>query len=149
MKDADHVRLLRAVAGQFQADTGTLHLIDPQDGLLHLRATVGRISGKLRGIIRVIPVGRGIAGQAAKSRKPVSICDIKTDKTRVVRPGAKTMGIEAALCVPVIADGAVIGTLGIGRRSGRAFTRAEESALIEAAQGFAKSAKAKIERPPS
>ena len=142
MKATDAARLLRAVVERFQADTGTLHLIDPRDGLLHLRATVGRIPRTVRDIIRVIPIGKGIAGQAAASRKPVSICNIKTDETGVVRPGARSMGIEAALCVPLIAGGAVVGTLGIGFRSARTFTQSEQRSLLKAAQPFVRSAKA-------
>lgn len=128
---------LQAVAGHFGSDTATLHVINSQDGLLHLRATAGEIPPQVQDIIRTIPIGKGIAGQAAERREPVSICNIKSDTTSVVRPGAKSMGIEGALCVPMIANDVVVGTLGIGFREAHTFSEPEQRFLLEAGRAFA------------
>jgi L-methionine (R)-S-oxide reductase len=128
---------LQAIVAHFGSDTGTLHVINSQDGLLHLRATAGEIPKPVQDLIRTIPLGKGIAGQAAERREPISICNIKSHATSVVRPGAKSMGIEGALCIPMIANGVVVGTLGIGFREARTFTEAEQRFLLEAGQAFA------------
>ena len=129
---------LRTVVEHLSADMGTIHLIDERDGLLHLRAAVGTIPEEVRKLIEVIPVGKGIAGQAAEQRKPVSICNIQQDTSGVTRPGAKIIGTQGALCVPLIARKRLVGTLGIGCNRERTFTEEETKRLMKHARQLAK-----------
>jgi putative methionine-R-sulfoxide reductase with GAF domain len=121
-------RALRAVILQFAAETGTLHVLE--EGRLVLRAIVGDFPPPVMDAIRAIPVGKGMAGLAAERREPVTVCNLQTDVSGDVRPGAKATGMEGAIALPLIAsDGRLVGTLGIANRNARTWTE-EESALL-------------------
>lgn len=124
------------VVHSFGAETGTLHLLGA-DGLLHLRATSGQFPPPVLAIIQKIPVGKGMAGLAVERGQPVDACNIQTDTTGDVRPGAKATGMEGAIVVPVFDGTRVVGALGIANRSERTFSDAEKNALIAAGRAFA------------
>ena len=122
---------LRLVIAHFGADTGTIHTL--VDGMLELAAHHGGYPPQLLEIIRRIPIGKGMAGLAAERREPVSACNIQTDASGDVRPGAKLTGMEGAIVVPMLdAAGALRGTLGIANRDARIWTDAESSAVLAA-----------------
>lgn len=129
----DPDRLLQATLQHFHAETGTLHVLGA-DGLLHLRASAGSLPPPVMEAIRVIPVGKGIAGQAVALARPVSICNIQTDSGDIVRPGARQTGVQASLCVPLMVGEKAVGALGIGTAQQRDFTADEASLLQEAAR---------------
>jgi L-methionine (R)-S-oxide reductase len=112
----------------FSADSGTLHLLG-DDGWLHLKAASQGIPPPVLEIIQRIPVGKGMAGLAVERAEPVTACNLQTDTTGDVRPGAKATGMEGAIVVPVLAGGRAVGALGIANRHERTFS-AEESALL-------------------
>lgn len=92
--------VLRAVLKHFSSETGTLHRLDPQTQLLHLVAQVG-LPPQLLDVVKIIPVGKGIAGQTVAQNQPVTICNLQTDTSGVAKPGAKQTGVGGALCVPI------------------------------------------------
>jgi putative methionine-R-sulfoxide reductase with GAF domain len=97
---------------RFGADTGTIHVLE--DGVLVLKAHAG-IPEHVAKIVARVPVGKGMAGLAAERNAPVDSCNIQTDASGDVRPGAKATGVNGAIVVPMRdASGAVRGTLGIG-----------------------------------
>src|SRR4029453_2571185 len=103
---------LEEIIRQFNADTGSIHLIE--DGVLVLKAHVG-LPPKVVEIVSLVPIGKGMAGLAAQRNEPVSSCNIQTDATGDVRPGARATGVNGAIVVPIRdAGGGVRGTLGIG-----------------------------------
>ena len=56
-----------------------------------------------------------MAGVCAAQNEPVSSCNIQTDSSGNVRPGARATGVNGAIVVPIRdAAGQVRGTLGIG-----------------------------------
>ena len=120
---------LNAIVSHFSADSGTIHLI-AGDGALHLRAATAGIPQFVLDTVRVVPVGKGMAGLAAERAQPVTACNIQTDTSGDVRPGAKLTGLEGAIVVPMIVAGKVRGSLGIANRSERTFTDEEQSALL-------------------
>jgi len=122
---------LETVVAGFGADSGTLHLLGA-DGHLHLEAATAGIPKPVLDIVRVVPVGKGMAGLAVSRGAPVTSCNIQTDATGDVRPGARATGLEGAIVVPVFRGEAAAGALGIANRSPRDFTREEEDLLIEA-----------------
>lgn len=123
---------LRAIIAHFSADTGTLHVL--RDGMLRLEAMHGAFPPPLVEIIRVIPIGKGMAGLAAERREPITACNIQTDTSGDVRPGAKATGMEGAIVVPMIdVTGELRGTLGIANRAERTWTDAEREELLRIA----------------
>lgn len=127
---------LGCVVRGFGADTGTLHLLE-DDGLLHLKALSGDFPAPVLAVIQTIPVGKGMAGLAVERAQPVDACNIQTDTSGDVRPGAKATGMEGAIVVPVFDGTRVVGALGIANRGERTFTEMEKGNLIAAGRAFA------------
>jgi GAF domain-containing protein len=125
-------KILRETLSQFNSETGTIHVLDPEKQLLHLTAQMG-LPPQMLDVVKTIPVGKGIAGQTVAQNKPVSICNLQTDTTGVAKPGARQTGVGGALCVPVRKDGQIIGTLGIGTRRQHEYTPEETQRLEEVA----------------
>lgn len=122
-------RALALTVEALGADTGTLHFLG-DDGHLHLGATGGGIPPFVMDRIRVIPVGKGMAGLAVERGAPVTACKLQTDASGDVRPGAKATGLEGAICVPVLAGNRAVGALGVANRVERTFTDAEQDLLL-------------------
>ena len=120
--------ILRLTMEHFRADTGTIHLLE-SDGVLHLKAASTGIPGPVLEAVRLVPIGKGMAGLAVQRKEPVSVCNLQTDASGAARPGAKATGMAGALVVPLFAGGDAVGTLGIANRAPRTFT-AEEIALL-------------------
>jgi L-methionine (R)-S-oxide reductase len=131
--DVALLQALGLVLSDFNSETGTIHLLDPAKQELHLAAQVG-LPPQMLDIVRLIPVGKGIAGQTAARGEPVSICNLQNDSSGVAKPGARQTGVGGALCVPLRRDGAIVGTLGIGTRREHEYTPEETRALGEIAK---------------
>src|SRR5678815_5468871 len=80
--------VLERVTAHFACPVGTIHLLDPRDGMLHLQAQRG-LPPPVLDEVQVIPIGKGMAGIAAMRREPVQVCNLQSDASGVVRPGAK------------------------------------------------------------
>ena len=127
---------LAAVVSHFGADSGTLHRL-ADDGQLHLAAATRGLPQQVMDAIGTIPVGKGMAGLAVEQRRPIDACNIQTDTSGSVRPGARATGLAGAIVVPVLRGEEAVGALGIGNRAERTFSAAETDALLEAARAFA------------
>lgn len=127
---------LAAVVSHFGADSGTLHRLGA-DGQLHLAAATEGLPQPVIETIRTIPVGKGMAGLAVEQRRPIDACNIQTDTSGSVRPGARATGLAGAIVVPVLRGEDAVGALGIGNRGERTFSAAEIDALLEAGRAFA------------
>ncbi len=134
-------RALALLVRHFGADTGTVHLL-AADGLLHLAAATPGLPAAVLSTIEVIPVGKGMAGLAVERRRPVDACNIQTDRSGDVRPGARATELAGAVVVPMLRDDDVVGALGVANRRERTFTEAETRALTEAGRVLAKLAPA-------
>ena len=113
----------------FAADSGTIHRLEA-DGLLHLRAASAGIPEFVLQTVRTVPVGKGMAGLAVERATPVTACNIQTDVSGDVRPGAKLTGLEGAIVVPMLEQGRAKGALGIANRAERTFTDDEQQLLL-------------------
>jgi L-methionine (R)-S-oxide reductase len=122
---------LALVIEDFHAESGTIHLMG-EDGQLHLTAASKGIPPVVLDIVRVVPVGKGMAGLAAERAQPVTVCNLQTNTSGDARPGAKATGMEGAIVVPMFVGERVAGTLGIANRHERTFTEEETSALLAA-----------------
>lgn len=127
---------LALIQTAFGAQMGTLHRLG-EDDHLHLVAASPGIPEPVLAASRRIPLGKGIAGEAAASGKPVTLCNLQTDASGVARPGAKATGLGGSLCVPVFAGERVVGALGIGWMGERAISADETEQLVAAGRALA------------
>jgi len=126
---------LRAILQHTATESGTIHLIG-SDGQLHLETSEG-IPPFVLDKVRVVPIGKGMAGLAAERGEPVSTCNIQTDSSGDVRPGARATGMEGAIALPMLDGDRVTGVLGVANRSERNFTDSEQELLLEAGRTLA------------
>ncbi len=129
--EAGMAAALAVIQQALGAQMGTLHRLGDDDHL-HLVAASPGIPEPVLAASRRIPLGKGIAGEAAASAKPVTLCNLQTDTSGVARPGAKATGLGGSLCVPVFAGERVVGTLGVGWMGERAIGDAETATLVAA-----------------
>lgn len=127
---------LALVQQELGAAMGTLHRLG-DDGHLHLVAASPGIPPPVLEASRRIPIGKGIAGEAAATGKPVTLCNLQTDASGVARPGAKATGLGGSLCVPTLDGDRVVGTLGVGWMGERAISIDETEALLAAGRALA------------
>jgi len=123
----DSPRLERALLEAIHhlgADSGTVHLKDPNRAVLLLSASHG-VPAPVLDIVREVPWGKGMAGLAAERGRPVDACNLQTDTSGDVRPGARATGLQGALVVPMMRGEEVVGTFGVGCRAERTFTPEE------------------------
>jgi len=128
---------LTRIVAHFAAESGTIHVLSPA-GLLELRAHTPGMPPPVVELIRRIPIGKGMAGLAVERRAPVTACNLQTDTTGDVRPGAKTIGLKGSLVVPLLAGAEPVGALGIANREERTFAEAEIELLLEAGRRVAR-----------
>ncbi|WP_394827381.1 GAF domain-containing protein [Pendulispora albinea] len=128
---------LRAVLRHFQAQIGTIHILQ-DDGMLHLAASTPGIPEPVLAASRCIPVGKGIAGLAVQRKAPVNMCNLQTDTSGDARPGARATGAMGSLCVPLLRGEDAVGALGIAVLGERTFGPEDEDALLEAGRVLAR-----------
>jgi L-methionine (R)-S-oxide reductase len=122
---------LEQIVKRFGADSGTIHVLG-DDGVLHLKAATSGIPPAVIEIVRTVPVGKGMAGLCVERNQPVNACNIQTDASGDVRPGARATGLQGAIVVPIVRNGKPVGALGIANRHERVFTDQEISELTKA-----------------
>jgi L-methionine (R)-S-oxide reductase len=129
---------LRLIIEHFACDNGTIHMLG-DDGFLHLKANGPGMPDVVLEKIRVIPVGKGMAGLCAERNAPVDSCNIQTDTTGGVQPGAKPTGLQGSIVVPIrdTMDGPAKGALGVATMKERTFTSTEIDELLECAMTLA------------
>jgi hypothetical protein len=107
---------------------GTVHRRQP-GGDLELAAAVN-IPPPVQQIVARIPRGKGMAGLAWERNEAVSTCNIQTDATGQVRPGAKMIGAQAGVALPVRDPaGEIRAVVGIAYKEERTLLESEVQAL--------------------
>ena len=81
------------------AIAGTVHV--EQGGNLVLAAAVG-IPPIVQDAVRLVPPGKGMAGLAQVRKQPVQTCNLQTDDSGQVKPGARAVDARAAVALPVL-----------------------------------------------
>lgn len=110
---------------------GTVHRREGDD--LVLSAAV-HIPPPVQAIVARVPKGKGMAGLAFERNAPVQTCNLKTDTTGDVRPGATAVDANAAVALPVCdAKGAVRAIVGIAFKGERELPQVELDVLARAA----------------
>jgi L-methionine (R)-S-oxide reductase len=120
---------LRLTLVHFGAESGTIHLLGA-DGLLHLEVASEGIPSFVLDLVRTVPIGKGMAGLAVERAEPVQTCNLQTDTTGDVRPGARATGLRGAVAVPIFDGERAVGALGIGNQAERTFSDEESRLLI-------------------
>lgn len=129
---------LSAFIDQFGGTSGTVHLRDV-DSDLQLAAS-HNIPARVLDLVAVIPVGKGMAGLAWQRDQAVSTCNLKTDESGDVRPGAKAVDARGAVALPIHAEGRVAGVVGIAFADERTITEEELRLMSEFAEAAPRSA---------
>ncbi len=111
-----------------QADTAAVLLLDQASGYLVATAASGLEEEVRQGV--QIPVGRGFAGRIAAQRRPVILP--RVNDTDALNSILLDKGIRSLMGAPLLADGAVIGVLHVGRLSDRRFS-SEAADLLQLA----------------
>lgn len=122
---------LAKILAAFDCPVGTIHTLEASTNLLHLRARRG-IPDIILDKVKLIPVGKGMAGIAAERKAPVQICNLQTDASGVAKPSAKETKMEGSMTAPMLIDGVLYGTVGIAKPIPYEFTDAETAVLMEA-----------------
>lgn len=88
-----------------------------------------------------IPKGKGMAGLAWERNEVVATCNLKSDDTGDVRPGAKAVDAQAALAIPVHSpSGGLRAVVGIAFLGERDFSEQELQSFARAAASLPESA---------
>ena len=120
--------LLDEVLRHFDCALGTVHVMQ-DDGLLHLAADRG-LPPPVRDKVETVPIGKGMAGIAAERREPVQVCNLQTDDTGVVRPGAKLTQMEGSIAAPMLDGERLAGVLGVAKPVAYEFTKEQSELLL-------------------
>ncbi len=129
--------LLAGVARHFDCPVATIHLLDTSDGMLHLCAQQG-LPPPVLDKVKVIPIGKGMAGIAAERRQPVQVCNLQTDASGVVRPGAKMTQMEGSLAAPMLDGTHLRGVFGIAKPVAYEFSATEQQLLLTVGAAIAR-----------
>jgi hypothetical protein len=110
---------------------GTVHVQRGED--LYLTAA-HNIPPKVVAIVAHVPSGKGMAGMAQVKKEPVQTCNLQTDETGNIKPGAKAVDAQAAVALPVLdAEGLVRAVVGIAWKKEGEIGIAEEQAMMKLA----------------
>lgn len=110
---------------------GTVHVQRGED--LYLVAA-HNIPPKVIAIVAHVPHGKGMAGVAQVKKQPVQTCNLQTDETGNIKPGAKAVDAQAAVALPVLDEaGAVRAVVGIAWSKEGEIGPAEEQAMMKRA----------------
>jgi hypothetical protein len=110
---------------------GTVHV--ERGGDLYLTAA-HNIPPPVVAVVARVPHGKGMAGLAQVRKAPVQTCNLQTDETGNVKPGAKAVDAQAAVALPVLDDaGAVRAVVGIAWGKEGEIGPEQEQALMQQA----------------
>jgi len=110
---------------------GTVHV--QRGGDLYLTAA-HKIPPDVIVIVAHVPHGKGMAGVAQVRKEPVQTCNLQTDETGNIKPGAKAVNAQAAIALPVFDDaGAVRAVVGIAWSHEAEIGAAEQQTMMKLA----------------
>ncbi len=95
----DDARWLTEALVRHGAVAGSVHR--RQGDLLRLTASHG-LPEPVRALVATVPLGKGMAGQAAASGRPFQTCNVQRDPSPVIQPGAREVPAQAAVAIPVL-----------------------------------------------
>ena len=118
---------LTAFVGRHQGVAGSVHV--HRDGALHMTAAF-RLPPPVIAATRFVPNGKGMAGLALAQDRAIQTCNLQTDDSGAVKPGARAVNAQGAVAFPVHAgDGRVRAIVGIAWMDERVLDDAALAAL--------------------
>ncbi len=130
--------VLDLLLAHFGCALATLHVLDGDGVTLRLQAH-RNLPPPVQEKVAVVPLGKGMAGIAAERREPVQVCNLQTDGSGVVRPGAKLTQMEGSIAVPMLQGTALRGVFGVAKPVAYEFTEAERDLLLAVGARLARS----------
>ena len=132
-QNAEHQQWLESFITEHDAFAGTVHVQRGDD--LYLTAA-HNIPPHVVQIVAHVPHGKGMAGVAQVKKEPVQTCNLQTDATGNIKPGAKAVDAQAAVALPVLtASGDLRAVVGVAwRREGEIGADQEQAMMQRAAQ---------------
>ncbi len=113
---------------------GTVHEQRGTD--LHLLAACN-IPPPVLEVVRLVPYGKGMAGEAQIRKAPVQTCNLQTDTSGHVNPMARLVGGQAAVALPLLTPtGDVRAVVGIAFAYEGEIPAEEEARLQAAAESL-------------
>lgn len=100
-RNGAHQSFLESLIAQVGGVAGTVHEQRGDD--LYLTAA-HHIPPPVVAIVAHVPHGKGMAGVAQVQKKPIQTCNLQTDASGTIKPGAKAVDAQAAIAVPVLGD---------------------------------------------
>jgi len=84
--------------------------------------------------VAFVPHGKGMAGLAQVRKAPVQTCNLQTDESGSVKPGAKAVNAKAGIAVPVLSQsGVVLAVIGAAWMIEGEIAPEREEAIMQAA----------------
>ena len=96
-----HQAFLETLLRNVDGVAGTVHEQRGED--LYLTAAQN-IPPPVIAIVTHVRHGKGMAGVAQVKKQPVQTCNLQTDDSDTIKPGAKAVNAKAAIAVPVLDD---------------------------------------------
>jgi L-methionine (R)-S-oxide reductase len=125
---------LEGFVNQCGGIAGTVHVVSSTSPDELALAAAVRIPEPVLQLVARVPRGKGMAGLAFERDEPISTCNIKTDATGQVRPGARAVDARAGIALPVHdAAGQVRAVVGIAFTDEKALSEEELAGLARAA----------------
>ena len=131
MPETEQQQWLEALIEQLGGSAGTVHLQRGDDLFL---TAAHKIPPQVVAIVRHVPHGKGMAGVAQVKKAPVQTCNLQTDQSGTIKPGAKAVGAQAAIALPVLnGDGSVRAVVGIAWMHEGEITPDDETRMMDLA----------------
>lgn len=110
-RNPSHQQFLESLLDRLGGVAGTVHEQRGDD--LYLTAAQN-IPPPVVAIVAHVAHGKGMAGAAQVKKQPVQTCNLQTDESGTIKPGAKAVNAQAAVALPVLRDdGEVRAVIGI------------------------------------
>jgi hypothetical protein len=130
-KNAAHQEWLEAFLRDLGAVAGSVHEQRGDD--LYLTAA-HHLPPPVISAVAFVPRGKGMAGLAQVKKAPVQTCNLQTDDSGAVKPGAKAVNAQAAIAVPVLSDaGEVLAVVGAAWMTEGEIGPEREQAIVRSA----------------
>jgi L-methionine (R)-S-oxide reductase len=126
-----HQAFLETLLRNVDGVAGTVHEQRGED--LYLTAAQN-IPPPVIAIVTHVPHGKGMAGVAQVKKQPVQTCNLQTDDSGTINPGAKAVNAQAAIAVPVLDDnGGVRAVVGVAWAHERELDSEFEKSMMQLA----------------
>lgn len=132
---------LNVILEHFSCVTGTIHILNCVSGLLDLKAQRG-IPDSILEMVSKIPIGKGMAGLAAKRHAAVQVCNLQTDQSGKTKPAAKNTKMEGCIAAPMFLQAGqhdeLFGILGVAKPTAYDYSQEEITQLDDFGRLIAK-----------